>query len=342
MSWKLYPASELRNLSPEWSRLNRGPFGSPLLELAFAQPLLDVFGTGNELLAVYEPGGTVRAMMILAPRGGGVYETFNPSQAPIGLSLHDGSIPDWNAALGALVGKLPGFALAVGVTQQDPDIMPRPPDSGSLMTLDHIQTARTIISGSFDDYWNARGKNLRTNLRKQRNRLEKSGIPTRLEMVEKEEDVAEAVADYGRLESAGWKGKEGTAVHAGNIQGRFYCAMLEAFARQDACRIFRYRYGDRLVASYLAIEGNGSIVILKTAYDEQIGNDTSPAILMRQDVFRQLFSERRLDRIESYGKVVDWNSRWSDEIRTLYHITRYRWPTLLMLRKMRRRAAAAT
>lgn len=41
--------------------------------------------------------------------------------------------------------------------------------------------------------------------------------------------VAAALADYGALESAGWKAGTGTAIHPDNAQGRFYRRMLEAF-----------------------------------------------------------------------------------------------------------------
>ena len=49
------------------------------------------------------------------------------------------------------------------------------------------------------------------------------------------------------LESAGWKAGSGTAVAPDNAQGRFYRAMLEAFAARGQARIYRYRFGDHQV-----------------------------------------------------------------------------------------------
>jgi len=210
-------------------------------------------------------------------------------------------------------------------------LAPRPPDAGNAATLDYIDTARITLAGSFDEYWEARGKNLRANLKKQRARLAREGVAARLEIVRAPEDVAAAVADYGRLESTGWKGQQGTAVDAGNEQGRFYRAMLEEFCARGAGSIYRYWFDDRLVAMDLCVEDGEQIVILKTAYDETVPSSLSPALLMREEQVRQLFDERRLARIEFYGRVMEWHQRWTSEVRTLYHVNFYRWPALRRL-----------
>ncbi|WP_199186450.1 hypothetical protein, partial [Pseudoxanthomonas sp. KAs_5_3] len=75
------------------------------------------------------------------------------------------------------------------------------PENGR--SFDYIETARITLQGTFDDYWNARGKNLRNNLKKQRNRLRQDGIATRLEIVRDPALMAGAVADYGKLETSG-------------------------------------------------------------------------------------------------------------------------------------------
>ena len=66
-------------------------------------------------------------------------------------------------------------------------------------------------------------------------------------------------------------------------------------------------------------------MILKTTYDETV-KTSSPAALMRQEAFKALYDSKRTKRIEFYGKIMEWHSRWSDEARTMYHINCYRWP----------------
>jgi hypothetical protein len=252
---------------------------------------------------------------------------------------------DIEQLMDGLMRALPGFPLVFGVTQLDPMMLPRPADNDSLRTLDYIDTARVTLGGSFDDYWNARGKNLRSNLKKQRARLAKDGVKTRLVIERDARAMAAAVADYGRLESAGWKADSGTAVNAHNEQGRYYRAMLEALCRREAASVFRYYFGEQLVAMDLCVEDSGSIVVLKTSYDESVQASLSPALLMREEACRRLFDEGRFKRLEFYGRVMEWHLRWTEEVRSMYHVNCYRWPGLrrlhtLMESRVRSRQAA--
>jgi CelD/BcsL family acetyltransferase involved in cellulose biosynthesis len=339
MTWTLFPATEFAAHADQWQKLNEDSATSPLFEPDFVRPLLAEFGTGKELLARYERNGQVLAMAIVTPRRAGVWETFQPSQAPIGMWINRPGL-DIEPLLSELMRKLPGFPLVVAVTQRDPILAPRPPDTGVLRTLDYVNTARITIRGSFEDYWSARGKNLRSNLKKQRTKLQKEGIAARMQTIRAPEDVADAIADYGRLESAGWKAQKGTAIHPDNAQGRFYRTMLEGFCRRGNGCILRYWFDDKLVAMNLCIEGHGRLIVLKTTYDENLDSHYSPAFLMREETCQQMFQEQKFDTLEFYGKVMEWHLRWTDEVRTLYHVNSYRWPALLQLHTMMNNRAA--
>jgi hypothetical protein len=332
MSWQLYPAGALDQHADAWCALNAASARTPLLETAFVLPLLAQFGMPRARLAICTEGGTVLAMGVLVPRGRGVWQVLQPSQAPVGLWLHRPDA-DLAALLAGLTRRLPGFALMVGLTQRDPQLEARPQDSPTLRTLDYVRTAHVPIAGAFDDYWNARGKNLRSNLKKQRARLLKDGTVTRLQIDRLPEQMAAAVADYGRLESAGWKARLGTAIHPDNAQGRFYAAMLQAFARHGRAAVYRYWFDGQLVAMDLCIEGDADrvLIVLKTTYDETVPASLSPTLLMREECCRRLFDEKQVARLEFYGKVMEWHTRWTDEIRTMYHVNHYRWPLVRQL-----------
>jgi hypothetical protein len=75
------------------------------------------------------------------------------------------------------------------------------------------------------------------------------------------------------------------------------------------------------------------LAILKTTYDENY-KSLSPASLLHQDAFRQVFDEGRVRRIEFYGKVMEWHTRWTDNARMLYHVNCDRWPWLPRLRRL--------
>ena len=328
MSWTLFPAREFARHIGDWAQLHAalGPLhASSLLAPAFVAPLIEQFGRGDELLACLREGGKVRAMAIVRPSRRGAWSTFQPAQAPVGLWLQEENL-DTAAAARSLLGALPGFPLLLALTQMDPMLTPRPAEGPCTRTLDYIDTARVTLAGSFDDYWNARGKNLRGNLKKQRARLEREGVQTRMRVERLPAQMAQAVADYGRLETSGWKGQEGTAVSSENAQGRYYRAMLEGMATRGAASVYRYYFGEQLVAMDLCVEDADSIVVLKTAYDERVPSNLSPTLLMREEATRSLFEAGRFARLEFYGRVMEWHTRWTEEVRTMYHVNYYRWP----------------
>jgi hypothetical protein len=64
---------------------------------------------------------------------------------------------------------------------------------------------------------------------------------------------------------------------------------------------------------------------------------------MREEACRGLFGEGRFARIEFYGRVMEWHTRWTDQVRTLYHLNHYRWPLLAQLHgRLRERGGATT
>jgi CelD/BcsL family acetyltransferase involved in cellulose biosynthesis len=213
----------------------------------------------------------------------------------------------------------------------DPGIVARPRETERVETLDYIDTAALTVAGTFDDYWAARGKNLRHNVKRQRAKLVEQSVSLRLDIVDTPERVAGAIADYGRIEGAGWKAQEGTAVALDNAQGRFYRSVFESFCAMGAGRIYRYLFDDRVVAMDMCLHTADTLVVLKTTYDETV-KVVSPATLMRHEIVKTLFDEGRVRRVEFYGKAMEWHLRWTDDLRTLYHVNRYRWSGMKRLR----------
>lgn len=344
--WTLVPLPGAAAFAPHaaaWDALQARVAGLPFLESAFLAPLLDVFGTGRERLALLGDPKAPRAAAIVTPAGSAQWTTFQPSQLPLGAWLSPAGEALEPLADG-LLRALPLPALALGLTQLDSLFHPRAADAARWRGQDYIDTAWVDLAGDFDTYWEARGKNLRQNLRKQQKKLDTAGTVTRLECLTRPEEVAPALVDYGRLEASGWKGSEGTAIAPGHPQYEFYRAMLEAFARAGRARLYQYWFDDAVVAMDLCIESGGKIVILKTAYDEA-HKAVSPSTLMRQLQFQQLFDAAAaggpIRRIEFYGKVMEWHTRWTDEARPVYHATLYRWSWVPALKRLLRRGEAA-
>src|SRR5262245_33012533 len=321
--WRFLPIEKFDELAGSWDRLNDAASGVPFLSSLFIRNLLRVFRDGSERLVVLGADGEEQVIGIVRRGRLGAWETYQPSQLPLGAWVMAGSL-DYERVAESLLRVLPGAPLLFALTQQDPLVRPRPTDSATLRTADWIQTGWVEVAGPFEAYWKARGKQLQQNMRTQRSKLKAQGIEPTLEVLQHPHQVAGAIEDYGRLEGAGWKAVQGTAVRADNDQGRFYRAMLEDFCRADKARIYRYRFGDRTVAVDLCIESANVHVLLKTTYDESI-RGLSPSSLLRQEAYRHVFEERRVRRIEFYGRMMEWTRRWTDLKRTLYHVNSYRW-----------------
>lgn len=323
LDWTFRPANTaFATHAARWDRLQAAAANLPFLESAFIIPLLRHLG-GQPVLALGHCGQQLMAAALLQQNGSGRWTTYQPSQLPLGAwVLH----PDLDAVDAAykLLRRLPGLALGLAITQIDPRFHRRPTDAESVQTLDYIDTAWVDVEGTYDDYWNQRGKNLRTNMRKQRTKLEADGTRMRFEVLTSPGDMAPALDDFGRLESASWKADSGTQVQADNAQGRFYLDMMRGFCALGRGQVWRLWFDDQVVAVDLCIEAGSTLVILKTAFDSS-HRTVSPSFLLKQEAFRLLFDQRRIRRIEFYGRLMEWHTRWTEQSRTLYHANLYRW-----------------
>jgi len=318
MNCQLLPISSFEQYTSAWDGLNTSGPNTPVLSSPFVKLLLKYFSSGKEQLVILGDTNNPTCISIITKDRFGSIITFQPSQAPIGLWVQDKQAPT-TELLSALFKKLPFHTIVFGLTQQDPSIIERPQNNGRISSLDYIETGRVSLNKSFDEYWAERGKNLRQNLNRQRNRLEREGVSRTLKTITKPDEVVEAIIQYGELETAGWKSNQGTAIHIDNSQGKFYSEMMQQFCKDNNGFIYQYFYDNELVATDLCIRNGNQFIILKTTYNEEIST-SSPAMLMRKESFVSIFEEKQSKTIEFYGKVMNWHTKWTKEIRTMYHI----------------------
>lgn len=347
LRWHHQPAHSAlatTGLAAEWDRLNAARGALPFLDAAVVRLALQHFGQGDEQLAVgRNHEGLACAMVVLNRVGRLRWSTFQASQIPLGAWVAEAGL-SLNALSRSLVRHAPvGPCLALSFTQVDPLTTPRESEEPSSIGVDYIDTGWIEVQGSFEDYWAVRGKNLRQNMRKQRNKLTADGVQTQILVWRAAEDMAAALVRYGALESAGWKADEGTAIHPDNAQGRFYQGLFEAAAARGEACVFEYRFDARTVAMNLCLLRAGQLIVLKTAYDESI-RTLSPAFLLREEELQQFFAPgSAVRRIEYFGKLMDWHTKLTDNKRGVYHHTRYRWAWVkrLALARQKQRGDAA-
>lgn len=337
LAWQKFPALSLAHSSKlisEWDRLNAARGDLPFLSSDAIARALKTLGNGTELLLVGHLRKDVAAMFVLTQPYRFQWRTFQPSQLPLGAWVAEPQLELVALSRSLLRGPI-GFCLGLSITQIDPQIASRIEDTPDSYTTDYIETGWVDVVGCFDDYWSARGKNLRQNMRKQRAKLLDQNVKLSMQVLRSHEDMGPAVARYGDLESTGWKAKENTAIHPGNVQGHYYTKLLQDAAVKGEAAVYQYLFDDRIVAMDLCLIRRDTMTVLKTTYDESI-KSYSPACLLREAELREIFREGHIMRIEYFGRLMDWHSKLTDKRRTLYHQTIYRWPVLKRAAQIRR------
>lgn len=337
MAWDLHNARDAFGppgspMTGQWADLNNELFDDhPLFSPSFVAPLVRHFAGPNVLLARSSQSGHCRELLLLQRRRVGLWTTFLPSQAQISPALLS-----QNADINQLLHDLPGPALGIDFLCQDPlySGLTGPNQSGNREQVRHLTTTAADLSSTFEEYWAARPKNLRRNMKRYFNRLEASGDQPNLKV---HADIAEAQAAlqrYGVLESAGWKGGAGTAIHPDNLQGRFYADLVNAFSERGNFRVYELYFGDRLAASRLCVLNRHMLIVLKTTYDESLAQFAPGRVLLHMLLERE-FRARQVSRVEFYTNANADSIGWSTTTRDIYHVAHYRFAPM-------RRAIAGT
>jgi hypothetical protein len=236
----------------------------------------------------------------------------------------DRSLAGHAQSLRSLVRALPGLAFALSLPYQDPEFAWLPTEGRDFIERTTLGTTVAIRSAAgFDAYWSARPKELRDNIRRRQRKATEAGLKAQLSAHTQPEDVAAAVDRYGELESRGWKGREGTALHPDNVQGRFYREALQTFAATNNASAYELNFGDRLAASRLVVSGPTMHVILKVTHDEDL-RQYAPGHVQLHEILRLLLAERQPRSVELYTKASrDW-LLWATDTRPIDYVSIYR------------------
>jgi CelD/BcsL family acetyltransferase involved in cellulose biosynthesis len=321
--WTFVPASKFASVSEQWQQLCDRSLASPLLSADFIAVALNHFGRGDELICFAQTSKTTVAAIILQRRNSFVWESFQPSQMPLGpcLLVLQSDLP---TILKSLLRALPLPATILAVTKIDSQFFPRAPGN-ELLCLDSITTGEIDLPASLDAFVNSiNSKPLTRRMRK----AEREIGPISLVTQTNPEAVDDFVNLYAAIENRGWKGESGTALVPQNAQAKFYCDLLWRFAATGRARMYTLKMGERDVAAQMAIAENDTLYLLKTTYEQELGN-LGPGVILHYyltlDGYQQ---QRRIRRIEFYGQLNDSQKAWITGSRSIYHLNIYR-PAIL-------------
>ncbi|MFO1360208.1 MAG: hypothetical protein U1F75_16635, partial [Plasticicumulans sp.] len=207
MSWSLSSAhTDFPAFAPAWDALNRRLFNAhPLLDSAFIAPLVELYGPDTLRLARETVDGQLRSAALIRPLAPGAWRVFalGPIQMTPALMAPEA---DWDE----LLRSLPGMALLLNVNLQDPQYSHLAPCPPVRRAFDHACTIGIALEGDFDRYWQGRSRHLRQNLGRYQRRLREDGMAVEWRQYAEPDAIVAAVDRYSVLESAGWKGRNGT------------------------------------------------------------------------------------------------------------------------------------
>jgi len=324
--WRFFPASEFSALAPRWQALCDATIGSPLLSADFLETALRHFGHGDELICLAERSGETVAGVILRKKNLFAWQTFQPSQMPLGPWLQR---PQENLAMVAtsLLRQLPGVALFLAVTQLDSDFYPKE-DADGLMAVDSITTGRVLLAPDMETFMGTgavkENAKLAAELMRRMRKAEKSHGTIALKVETAQEDATDFVNRYAAIESRSWKAAGGSAIAPDDAQARFYADLMQRSARTGAARMYTLKFGDIAVAHQIAIAKNGVLVLLKTTYDPDF-RSLGPGVIQTYHIIKDAIAGDRDNHfVEMYGRFNDSQKLWVAETRTIYHANVYR------------------
>ncbi len=326
MTWSLLPIrGDLGPFKPIWDALNAELCGAnPYFDSGFIEPLLEHFASGRECLCVHTEAGEVDALLIAAPARGGKWSLFVPHQAQIAPIM--ARRPE---VLKSLMPVMPGWVLGMDMLYQDPQASPLAGQGSVLPCVcsPHAHTMGIHIDDAFTDYWSGRSGKLRNNVARRLRRIKDAGIRLRLERLAAPDEMQSAVARFGEMESKGWKGVAGTAVHPENAQGRFYADVMARFALKGMATVYQLYFNDELVAMQLCIASKAMLVLLKTTYDESQAA-YSPGRLLLYALLEEEFSRKAVHDVEFYTNADQDQLAWATHDRWISHYMMFRNPFL--------------
>ncbi len=123
------------------------------------------------------------------------------------------------------------------------------------------------------------------------------------------ETLAPLLRDAFLVESAGWKGSQGSALATDPHVGAFYTQFAQTACELGTLRIGMLRIGGQPAAMQIAIEQDGCFWLFKMGFDESFAR-FSPGTLLMVESLRSA-RQRGCNRYELAGKSEAWNQIWA-------------------------------
>lgn len=183
-----------------------------------------------------------------------------------------------------------------------------------------LRSPRVDIDRTWDEYEQSLSKSLLKTIRRRARRLEELGRVD-VEVVTEVGLARERLEEGLALETAGWKGRSGTAITAQARVHAFYVEMALDAARAGRLSLAFLRLDDRAIAFHLDLVDDRVLYGLKGTYAEDLAS-MSPSRILRHERIKQAFGND-LRAYEFLGADEPYKSDWSNGATELVALDAY-------------------
>lgn len=169
------------------------------------------------------------------------------------------------------------------------------------------------VGPTFDGWYDTISENLRTNMRKAKNRLEREH-PGALSFrfLAGADAGAEPLEDFARLEDAGWKGADGGALARSPAKKALYRTLVERWRARGILEWHVAALAGRPVAMHMAVRLGRTLTLMRICYDESIAKHMPGNLLIRAMVEREhspAGHPRTADAVD-FVQTQPWQHNW--------------------------------
>ena len=309
-------------VAPQWDTLAANSV-SPFLTTAWLVPWSQAYARDPVWLGLWDADANLRAgACFLRARDGTLLAAANVETSSWDVIASE---PKDREAMWRAVVELGSRRLQIRIM----------PEHGGVEVVRHVLQAagyrliertksenpRLQLPSSWDDLLAAVSPNLRSQYRRRLRALSHEG-PVRLRTTSGGTDLARDFQTFLRLEASGWKGRRGTAMLYNPQALTLYRGFAERAAQQGWLRLQLLEVGGRAVAGDLSCVFAGGTFMLKTAYDEALG-DFSPGLVLRGEALRTAIDEGSAF-FDFLGSPESYKMRWGAQAQRYLDIDGYR------------------
>jgi CelD/BcsL family acetyltransferase involved in cellulose biosynthesis len=297
--------------------------GTPFLRHAWLGAWADAFAAGRELRTlVLWDGDRIAAAMPMVGTDREWVGMANPAHSPLIRPLARDR--DSGRELTRRLFAAPAGLLRLSCVPEDdaPTLAAEARDAGRLVHRSAELTSPIVDTNGDFEAWRTETKpRWRTPIERLRRKMHRDH-DARFELFSTPDKVDEVFEQGLELESAGWKGRDGTAILSTPETTRFYRSVANAFAARGELCLSSITLDGRLVAFDYCLLDDRRLYIIKTTFDESLRR-LAPGLVLRLSAIERCF-ELGLEALEFLGASDDYKLKFSTSERRHFGMRCYR------------------